>query len=181
LAMRIIAGERRGVRLHPFRGTTVRPTGDRVREAIFNLVRDLEGAQVLDAYAGTGALGLEALSRGAERAVLVDSDARAVALARRNVEKVGLSGASVFNGTVEAHLRREAKRSNRYDLVLIDPPYTEAARAMRTLSNLLPPVLAGNARVVVETNRSLEPALPFEQETSRTYGSTRVTIFQAPS
>lgn len=176
--MRIIAGERRGVRLHSPRGALARPTADRVREAIFNIVREIEGAIVLDIYAGTGALGLEALSRGAGRVVLVERDARMAALTRRNVEKVGLEGASVVLDAAETHLRREAARGNRYDLVLIDPPYDEAARAMKILSRLLPPVLASGARVVVETDRSLEPELPLELQTSRTYGATRVSVFR---
>jgi len=177
--MRIIAGERRGTRLHSPRGTLVRPTSDRAREAIFNLVRDLEGAHVLDAYAGTGALGLEALSRGAERVVLVERDARTAALTRRNVEKVGLAGATVVVDRAETHLRREAARGNRYDLVLIDPPYEDATRAVKTLSELLPPVLARGARVVVETDRAVEPDLPLERQTSRTYGSTRISVYRA--
>lgn len=177
--MRIIAGERRGVRLNAPRGTAVRPTSDRVRESIFNLVREIGGAQVLDAYAGTGALGLEALSRGAERVVLVERDTRTAELTRRNVDKVGLQGASVVVSSIETHLKREVARGNRYDLVLIDPPYGEARRAMKTLSKLLPPVLAPGAHVVVETDRASEPHLPLERATSRIYGSTRVTVFRA--
>jgi 16S rRNA (guanine966-N2)-methyltransferase len=177
--MRIIAGERRGLRLHAPRGGDVRPTSDRVKEAIFNLVRDVEGARVLDAYAGSGALGLEALSRGASHVDLVERDARAAALCRRNVERVRLEGARVIVGTVEAHLRREAAAARRYDLVLIDPPYDAALQAMKMLAKLLPPVLDEAAHVVVESERGLEPVLPLELETSRTYGSTRVSVFRA--
>ncbi|MGI9657707.1 MAG: 16S rRNA (guanine(966)-N(2))-methyltransferase RsmD [Gaiellaceae bacterium] len=178
--MRIIAGERRGVRLHAPRGSSVRPTSDRVKEAIFNIVWDVSEARVLDAYAGTGALGLEALSRGAAAASLVERDRQTAMLARRNVEKVGLDGAEIVIGSIEAHLRREAARGSRYDLVLIDPPYGEAARAMKMLGKLLPPVLSDSATVVVETDRRVEPRLPLELVTSRTYGATRVSVFRGP-
>lgn len=177
--MRIIAGERRGARLLAPSGAEVRPTSDRVKEAIFNLVREIRGARVLDAYAGTGALGLEALSRGADEVVLVERDARTAELARRNVDKVGLQGARVVTGTIESHLRREAASARRYDLVLVDPPYSAAVRSMKMLAKLLPPVLADNALVVVESARDLEPRLPLELETTRTYGSTRVSVFRS--
>lgn len=177
--MRIIAGERKGLRLHAPRGGDVRPTSDRVKEAIFNLVHDVGGARVLDAYAGSGALGLEALSRGASQVDLVERDRTAAALAQRNVERVGLEGARVVVGSVEAHLRREAAAARRYDLVLIDPPYDAAPQTMKMLAKLLPPVLDEAARVVVETDHRIEPGLPLALETSRTYGSTRVSVFRA--
>jgi len=157
----------------------VRPTSDRVKEAIFNLVWDVSESRVLDAYAGTGALGLEALSRGAAEVRLVERDRQTAMLARRNVEKVGLEGAEVVVSTIEAYLRREASIESRYDLVLIDPPYGEAARAMKMLAKLLPPVLSDSATVVVETDRSVEPKLPLELATSRTYGATRVSVFRS--
>ena len=157
----------------------MRPTSDRVKEAMFNLVRDVSGARVLDAYAGTGALGLEALSRGASQVHLVERDRQTAMLARRNVDKIGLEGVAVVGGSVESHLRREAAGMSRYDLVLIDPPYGEAVRVMKMLAKLLPPVLADGAAVVVETDRRVEPSLPLELATSRTYGSTRVSVFRS--
>ncbi len=177
--MRIIAGERKGLRLHAPRGSAVRPTSDRVKEAMFNLVRDVSGARVLDAYAGSGALGLEALSRGAAAVVLVERDASSARLARRNIERVGLEGADLVTTTIEAHLRREAESARQYDLVLVDPPYEAADRAITMLAKLLPPVLSVGASVVVETDRSLEPRLPLDHVTSRTYGSTRLTVFRS--
>ena len=178
--MRIIAGARRGVRLVTPRGSEVRPTGDRVKEAIFNLVRDdLLDARVLDAYAGTGSLGLEALSRGAAEVSLVERERTAAELVRRNIEKVALDGARLVSGTIEGHLRREAAAARRYHLVLVDPPYGETAHAMKMLAKLLPPVLAERAVVVVESDKAFEPNLPLELETDRTYGSTRISVFRA--
>ena len=168
------------MRLHAPRGSAIRPTSDRVKEAIFNLAWNVDGARVLDVYAGSGALGLEALSRGASEVVLVERDPQALKLARRNVDKVALRGAELVVGTIEAHLRREASIGRRYDLVLIDPPYGDAARAMKMLAKLLPPVLSPDALIVVETDRAIEPSLPLELETSRTYGSTRVSVFRSP-
>jgi 16S rRNA (guanine966-N2)-methyltransferase len=120
---RIVAGSAGGRQLAvPRRGT--RPTSDRVREALFSAVEaalDLEGARVLDLYAGSGALGLEALSRGAGAAVLVESDANAVAVLRKNVAAVGLPGAVVRPGRVAAVLAEPPAEP--FDLVLADPPY----------------------------------------------------------
>jgi 16S rRNA (guanine966-N2)-methyltransferase len=120
---RIVAGTAGGRRLAvPPRGT--RPTSDRVREALFSAIEaavDLEGARVLDLYAGSGALGLEALSRGAGTAVLVESDAGAVAVLRKNVAAVGLAGATVRPGRVAAVLAEPPDEP--FDLVLTDPPY----------------------------------------------------------
>ncbi|HEY7594829.1 MAG TPA: 16S rRNA (guanine(966)-N(2))-methyltransferase RsmD [Actinophytocola sp.] len=120
---RIVAGTAGGRQLTvPKRGT--RPTSDRVREALFSAVEaamDLDGARVLDLYAGTGALGLEALSRGAATAVLVESDASALAVLRKNVAAVGLPGAVVRPGRVSAVLAEACPEP--FDLVLADPPY----------------------------------------------------------
>ncbi len=121
--MRIVAGSAKGRRLASPAGPT-RPTSDRAREALFNsltLLVDLEGARVLDLYAGTGAVGLEALSRGAAEAVLVESDRGAVEVLRRNIEGVGLPGARVVKRPVAAFLA--APPGVPFDLVFADPPY----------------------------------------------------------
>ncbi|MGH3761174.1 16S rRNA (guanine(966)-N(2))-methyltransferase RsmD [Actinophytocola sp.] len=121
---RIVAGTAGGRQLAvPRRGT--RPTSDRVREALFSAVEaamDLGGARVLDLYAGTGALGLEALSRGAATAVLVESDASAVVVLRKNIAAVGLAGAVPRQGRVATVLADPPDEP--FDLVLVDPPYT---------------------------------------------------------
>lgn len=124
---RIIAGLAKGRRLAvPHAGT--RPTSDRAREGLFNTLAatlDLEGARVLDLYAGTGAVGLEALSRGAAATVLVESNGKAVEVLRRNVATVGLPGAEVAVSPVNRYLAAEPDEP--FDLIFADPPYDKAS------------------------------------------------------
>src|SRR6184192_403355 len=116
--MRIIAGSRKGHTIHAPRGHDTRPTGDRVREAVFNLVGPVDGARVLDLYAGSGAMGLEALSRGAASAVFVEADAEAVRTIERNLDKLRLTGATVVRVGATTGLAQEAAAGRKYDLVL---------------------------------------------------------------
>ena len=184
----MIAGSARGRRLKVPSGTTTRPTADRAREGLFSSLLsllDLDGARVLDLYAGSGALGLEALSRGAGSATLVESDPDAVAVLRANVEHLGLSAASVVAQPVERFLAGgagglgvagdsgdsgEAEQQPRYDLVLLDPPYE---LDLEPVLVQLHPWLAADAVVVAErrTRRStfVWPA-GYAQVRERTYG-----------
>jgi 16S rRNA (guanine966-N2)-methyltransferase len=152
---RVIAGIAGGRRLAVPPGTTTRPTSDRAREGLFaSLLSELgtfDGASVLDLYAGSGAIGLEALSRGAERVLLVESDARAAAVIKSNVAAVALPGATLAVDRVERLLARPPADSARFDLVVADPPYavTEAA-VTRVLTLLEGGWLAHDALVVVE-------------------------------
>src|SRR5881296_2139751 len=128
--VRIIAGAFKGRRLKTPSGDAVRPTGDRVREAWFSILqRPLDGARVLDLFAGSGALGLEALSRGAARAVFVDRDRRAVEVLRANLEALGVASeeAEVRPVSAQRAVRDALSRSEAYDLVFLDPPYRLAA------------------------------------------------------
>ena len=175
--MRIIAGTHRGRRIAAPKGEHTRPTGDRVREALFNLVGPVDDAAVLDLYAGSGALGIEALSRGARRCVFVDTDAAACAVIRRNLETLGLTGALVLQRDVGSVIRAEAAGERRYGLVLLDPPYGSWGSLEAELGRLLPPVLADSGLLVVETDARVEPALPLDRVTTRRYGSARLTLF----
>lgn len=177
--MRIVAGTAGGRRLAVPSGRDVRPTSERVREAVFaSLLSDrgtLGGAVVLDLFAGSGALGLEALSRGAAVAVLVERDPTAAATARANVDALGLPGASVAAAPVARYLSRRPVPA---DLVFADPPYalgeTEVAAV---LSALTAGWLRPDASVVVErSSRSPAPGWPegFEPGRVRTYGDTAV-------
>src|ERR671934_1415934 len=122
--MRIIAGERKGHTIFAPKGLDTRPTSDRVRENVFNIVAPwVDGARVLDLYAGSGAMGLEALSRGAEVAVFVEADPGAVRAIERNLDKLRLRGATVVRLDATAALAQEAAAGRKYDLVLLDPPY----------------------------------------------------------
>ena len=175
--MRIVAGSRKGHRIAAPKGAVTRPTGDRVREATYSLVGPVEGAVVLDLFAGSGAMGLEALSRGAASCVFVERDRDAVRVINANLEKLRLTGATVTNRDVVGALRDDRARRRRYDLVLVDPPYDEWERYAGTLSELLPDVLEDGALVVVETSDRIEPELPLDLVTTRRYGSARITVF----
>jgi 16S rRNA (guanine966-N2)-methyltransferase len=176
--VRIVAGSRKGHAIFAPKGRDTRPTGDRVREAAFNLIGPVDGASVLDLFAGSGALGLEALSRGAARAVFVESDADAVRAIERNLDKLRLTGASVVRRDAIHALAAEALAGRTYDLVLVDPPYAMFAGLQPQLARYLPNVLAADGLLVVETDARVEPELPFAVRTSRRYGSARLTLFE---
>jgi 16S rRNA (guanine966-N2)-methyltransferase len=175
--VRIVAGSRKGHRIDAPRGAVTRPTSDRVREAVFSILGSVEGAQVLDLFAGSGAMGLEALSRGAAGCVFVESDRQAARVIQSNLEKLRLTGAVVVARDAAAVLREELVRERRYDLVLADPPYEEWERQEPTLAQLVPTVLADDGLVVVETAERTEPALPLALVTTRRYGSARITVY----
>ena len=178
--MRIVAGSRKGARIFAPKGVETRPTGDRVREAVFNLVGPVDGAEVLDLFAGSGAMGLEALSRGAARVTFVEADRGAAQTILRNLDKLRLEGATVLREDAARRLAADAAGGRRYDLVLIDPPYRMLAQSLPTLALYLPSVLAADGIAVVESDARDEPDLPLPQRTSRRYGSARVTVFEAP-
>lgn len=171
--MRIIAGSQKGHNIVAPRGHDTRPTSDRVRENVFNILGTVEDATVLDLYAGSGAMGLEALSRGAAQAVFVDDDRAATEAIERNLDKLRLR-ATVLCRDAVAFLASERRK---YDLVLVDPPYSVYADIEPQLARYLPGVLTDTAVVVLETDARVQPSLPFEERTSRKYGQTRVTVY----
>lgn len=175
--MRIIAGTHKGRRIAAPKGEHTRPTGDRVREALFNLVGPVNGASVLDLYAGSGALGLEALSRGARRCVFVESDGAACRVIRANLESLGLTGALILQRDAVAVVEEERAAGRRHDLVLLDPPYERWPALERRLGELLPAIVTDDGLVVVETDAQVEPTLPLDPVTTRRYGSARLTLF----
>lgn len=170
--MRIIAGSRKGHRIAAPKGTATRPTSDFVRETAFNLIGPVDGATVIDVFAGSGALGLEALSRGAVSATFVDSDREACRMINANLDKLGLRGIVLCQDAVRA---LTAERGS-YDLVLADPPY--GYDGLGRLGPLLRKVLAPDGLVVFQTEAKTEPAIEgLEVRTSRKYGSARLTLF----
>jgi len=179
--MRVIAGRLGGRRLKAPRGRRTRPTSDRVREAVFALLGDLDAARVLDLFAGAGGLGIEALSRGAARAVFIEQAGAAVAALRENLDALALGPPEVEVRHAEAlaALQSARRRSEKYDLVFIDPPYDRAQGLERRLAELLPPLLGPGARVVVESDRRapLRLALPLQRE--RVYGDTSIRIHRS--
>jgi 16S rRNA (guanine966-N2)-methyltransferase len=179
--VRVIAGKYGGRRLRAPRGRATRPTSDRVREALFSILGELDGAVVLDLFAGTGALAIEALSRGAERAVLIERDPRALEALKANLAELGLGAreAQVRRADALAALRNARERAETYDLVFVDPPYRHAGVLGGELREALPPLLAPRARVVTESDRRTELLLRsplLEVEAERRYGDTVITI-----
>jgi 16S rRNA (guanine(966)-N(2))-methyltransferase RsmD len=180
--VRIVAGRHRGRRLRAPAGQATRPTADRVREALFSMLGSVQGECALDLFAGTGALGLEALSRGAARAVFVERAAPALAALRANVQALGLGPdeAEIRAQTVRAALRRARERGETYDLVLVDPPYGQASALGRELSDALPALLCPGARVVTESDRRAPLELGLPVILTRRYGDTLIAIHHAP-
>jgi 16S rRNA (guanine966-N2)-methyltransferase len=171
--VRIIAGSRRGHTIQAPTGRGTRPTSDRVRENVFNILGPVDDAVVLDLYAGSGAMGLEALSRGAAQAVFVERDVDAVRAIEKNLDKLRLR-ATVLRQDAVAVL---ASQTRKYDLVFVDPPYEMYPEIEPQLARYLPRVVAADGVVVVETDARTHPALPLEERTSRKYGSARITVY----
>ncbi len=180
--MRIVAGKWGGRTLRAPRGMAVRPTTDRVREALFSILGGrVEGRAVLDLFAGTGALAIEALSRGAASAFLSEPDPDAFAAMTGNLETVGATSVETFKGDFRKAIKRAAMLGRRFDLVFLDPPYGKglAAAASRTLAGA--GILPDGALVVVEeATRSTDAAMPqgWDLLTDRRYGDTRVMVFE---
>ncbi|RKT77457.1 16S rRNA (guanine966-N2)-methyltransferase [Terracoccus luteus] len=185
---RIISGVAGGRRLRTPPGSGTRPTSDRVREALFSRLEHqglLDATAVLDLYAGSGALGLEAASRGATRVLLVEAAAKAAATARANVATVGLPGVRVVTDTVERTLRGGPHDGIRYDLVLLDPPYDVSEDDLAAVLALLVEHgwLGPDPVVVVErSTRTPQPTWPpgLELSGEKRYGETAVWFAEPP-
>ena len=170
--MRIIAGKWRGRKLSPFKSKLIRPTTDRVKETIFNMIGlDIEGATVLDLFAGTGSLGFEALSRGAEKVVAIDKGTDSKKLIQKNKDLIGVeSGYFFYSDDVTRFLSRE---KNRYDFIFIDPPFTQkmGLEVMRALD--LSCVFKSESRIFIEYVKGEEVCEDFTNiglEKTKNYG-----------
>lgn len=177
--MRIIAGEFRGRRLLGPKGGAIRPTSDRVREAIFSKIAfRVPGALVLDLFAGSGALGLEALSRGADRVLFVDQGAESIRLIRANIASCATQDrCRVVRGTIPQALHHLMKKNVFYDLIFLDPPYGRgfADQVLPILAELASP----EALVVMEhrvSDRIACPGLSWVLEDARKYGDTMISF-----
>jgi 16S rRNA (guanine(966)-N(2))-methyltransferase RsmD len=183
--LRVVAGRWRGRTLRAPRGLAVRPTSDRVREAVFAILGErVAGAKVLDLFAGTGAMAIEALSRGASVAVLVESSPQAAEVLKANLASVGASPAACLPMDYRKALRQLAARGERFSLVFLDPPYGRgllgrAAEALARAGLLLP------GAVVVAESAARDPGEPvpagWVPATDRRYGDTRVTFYEVAS
>jgi 16S rRNA (guanine966-N2)-methyltransferase len=175
--MRVISGRWGGRRLHAPPGDATRPTSDRVREALFSVLGDrVLDARVLDLFAGSGALGIEALSRGAATAAFVDSAPRALKALEANLAALE-AHAEVRRQDARRYLVGASAAGRQYDLVFLDPPYRLAGRLGGELSDMLPAVLAPGAAVVSESDRRLPLDLDLPLHDERRYGDTLIRIY----
>lgn len=177
--MRIISGTAKGRNIDAPPGRNTRPTGSMVREAIFGMLGSkVAGASVLDLFCGSGAMALEALSRGAAEAVLIDRDARACAVARANAQKLSLPGCSVYRNDYIKAMEILARRSKRFHIVFIDPPYAEQEYYQKSLKGLSQhDLLHPEAVVVCEHDKKDEiSAAGFVLIKRADYGSKSVSL-----
>jgi len=178
--MRVVAGSARGRRLSAPEGTDVRPTTDRVREAVFNALGSLDavtGARVLDLFAGTGALGIEALSRGARSAVFVETDRSAHSAVLANLDATGLAGAAEAVRADAIDFLRSGP--GLFDVVLLDPPYRTTD--WDTLLAAVEAIVGPDGVVVVESDREVTVPATWRVERRKRYGSTFVVIARPPA
>src|SRR5918912_2580068 len=174
--MRVIAGLYRGRRLRVPPGVRTRPTADRVREALFSIVGDVEDARVADLFAGSGALGIEALSRGAEHATFVERDHAAVGILKFNLATLGIvEGFELFEWDVLRWLETVGGALD-FDLVFVDPPYSSAPRLSEPLTRLLPGILSPPATIVTESDKREPLVLDLPLDDERVYGDTRLAF-----
>lgn len=171
--MRIITGKARGCRLETLTGMDTRPTVERVKEGVFSAINfEIEGRRVLDLFAGSGQMGLEALSRGAASCVFADNSRDAVQVVRRNVAATRLNGATVLTTEATAYLRQCRER---YDLVFLDPPYD--SELLLTCLELLDGVVTPGGAVLCESDRQTElPEVVGSLSLERTYRYGRVVV-----
>ena len=178
--MRITGGRWRSRALEAPRGMTTRPTSDRVREALFSILGDVAGLDVLDLFAGSGALGLEALSRGAASATFVEEARPALVALRENVATLDVGAqATVVAAEARSALRRLAGQGARFGLVFLDPPYAAAGTPDAIADLVAHGLLVPGAWVVVEhATRDVPPAAPpvLERRFARAYGDTTLTF-----
>lgn len=183
--MRVIAGRLRGRPLHAPRGLTTRPTADRAREAIFQMLGDLTGLRVLDCYAGTGAMGIEALSRGAAHAVFIESDGRASRAIESNLERLGLRDVTTVVQMPLERARRRLVALAPFDLVLSDPPWRIANSAAALVAKTVSGLLAPGARVLfghpAATPVELPPDAGLVRLDVRKWGGSGMSFFEIPS
>lgn len=181
--MRVISGTVRGHKLKTIDGSTVRPTADRVKEAMFNILAPkLRGTRVLDLFAGSGALGIEAISRGAQSAVFVDNNTRALAALRHNLEKCKITDrTTVIQWDIKKNLKCLNALAQAFDLVFMDPPYRHDLVSKTIAHLLLGDDLAQNVTIVAEHETDIHINLvdsPLIMTDARRYGSNQLSFFE---
>ncbi|MFQ5735710.1 MAG: 16S rRNA (guanine(966)-N(2))-methyltransferase RsmD [Thermodesulfobacteriota bacterium] len=181
--MRVIGGRCKGRRLAPVKGASVRPTSDKVREAVFDILsRPFSYPRALDLFAGTGAMGIEALSRGAQTATFVDVDNTSVLVIKKNLSTCGLlEQASVYRKDVRSAVRSLARKGERFDVIFIDPPYNSALVEDTLKAIDSQGILAPGGVIVAEASKRVPVSPEFETiglVDDRRYGDTLVYFFK---
>lgn len=176
--MRVVSGTARGCKLQPVPGMNTRPTTDRVKENVFNLIQDhVHGAEVLDLFAGTGQLGIEALSRGAQHCDFVEHNKTAFGIVSKNVESARVKDKSALHRTEAADFVSRAGRQ-KYDLIFLDPPYGGEIleNALKLIERF--DILSVNGIIICESAVEDRFAHGFEAVRERRYGATLITVLQ---
>jgi len=180
--LRVISGKLKGKKLFSIKGLSLRPTSDRVREAIFDILQgSIDGGKVLDLFAGTGAMGIEALSRGAVSAVFVESSPESLSALQRNLAESRLQGVSeILSREVRDGIRFLASRGKKFDLVFLDPPYGKGLTRMTLEALAESPIVSLETLIVAEHSpeEGIEEILDLERVDHRQYGGTRVSFFR---
>lgn len=177
--IRIIGGSRRGRRLTVPSLPSLRPTSDRVREAVFDVLGPLRGERVIDVFAGSGALGLEALSRGAARCVFIERDPRVCAALRLNIDRLGFQEVTeVLGANFLTGLRVVGARGERYDVLFLDPPYRTSGEVIAQVKPWLQQLLGDGAVAVVEGPKGTTMETGLEKVFERNYGDTCISMFR---
>ncbi len=184
--MRVISGTARGRRLVSFRGDTIRPTADKVKGSIFNIIASnfgpFENMEVLDLFSGTGNLGIEALSRGADKAVFVDENRGSINILKENIGICGLAERSeIIQATVESGIKILSKRGTRFNLVFLDPPYGKGL-VEKTMEEIVSrDILEDGAVVIAEHSLREQPLIEYDGLTltdRRKYGDTEISFYR---
>ncbi len=181
--MRVIAGTARSLRLSVPKGVRIRPTSDAVRETLFNILGDAVAAGAfLDVYAGSGSVGIEALSRGAPRCVFIDRDRRCVQAISRNLENTGLSGlAAIVRGDARRVTKRVLREHGPFRTVFVDPPYDDPSATEVVVGLLAPGALEAEGVLILQRSRRSDAAGLPEPDSARSFGETELLFFSAPS
>jgi 16S rRNA (guanine(966)-N(2))-methyltransferase RsmD len=177
--IRIVSGSKRGQRISVPLSPSVRPTSDKVREAVFDVLGDVLGLRALDLFAGSGAMGLEALSRGAGSCVFVESDPKVAATLRGNISSLGYQGvASVLGRDYRAAVAALARGDDLFDLLFVDPPYRMLAEVEETLTPMVCEVVSPDGILVVEGPKSCATTFGLVAVFERVYGDTKITMLK---
>ncbi|MCH7495612.1 MAG: 16S rRNA (guanine(966)-N(2))-methyltransferase RsmD [Candidatus Marinimicrobia bacterium] len=172
--VRVISGLHRGNRLAGLPGNEIRPTTDKTKEWIFNVLGDIEGIKVLDLFAGTGSLGIEALSRGADRATFVEVSQEAIGLIRKNVAKLGEGDRAILRRKDSLKFLAESK-TERWDLIFADPPYSYDKTAELTSAALM--AIDDGGYFVLETPAGGDIELPAQADREKKFGGSMIYLF----